>query len=569
MQFFKNIFLVIILFILGVIHSNIFAQSNESELIYFQTDRAVYITGESIYYKLYILNDVTKRCSDLSKVAYIIIRPANSNTRLKFRVEINKGMSNGSIIIPDTLVSGVYQLVAFTGIMRNSGYERFFQKEITIVNRNDKAIDFKLTKTVLKDSNSVCGSTLGNKITTDKLIYKPREKVLANFGKVHFKGNVSVSVFEDSPVPYNYKSMVETLNDSSFFQIKKKIPYYYSPEKKAKLLRGFIIDRKTQLPVKNAVVLLSCVDTIPNLEYAVSNSNGIFQIMLSKYYNAKELFLTIKDMPDNQDWQIRVEDEVSGIDNWNPMLFSGSGIYKDYITKSQNLVYINKTYLLSEEDNDNNRTNDSVECSRFFHCPVTTIIPSDFTALPAFPELVVEILPQVRLINENGKYYAQIFIDFLREFDMRSPAIFLDGVYVDDINKILLLGSDQISKIDLITEERVFGDLIFGGLISIVSKKNEIVKSKPASHSLRLMNDDFNRGDNFYSFNPNTIRNKNTPFFRQLLYWNPDIRLIENKNINFEFYTSDNEARYLIKLEGISDDGQPISASHTIEVSEK
>ena len=51
------------------------------------------------------------------------------------------------------------------------------------------------------------------------------------------------------------------------------------------------------------------------------------------------------------------------------------------------------------------------------------------------------------------------------------------------------LGSDKIKKIDLLAAERVFGDLVFNGVISITSNSNEILKTTPALQSLRIKNE--------------------------------------------------------------------------------
>lgn len=562
----KKIIFVILLQQVALTYCIIEAQTRGSELAYLQTDRTVYIAGEAVYYKLYVLDAATKKCSEISKVGYIVLRAVNSAPSLKIRVKIDAGKAYGSIILPDTLTSGVYQLVAFTSSMRNLGEEHFFHKEITIANRFDKALDFSMIKSNLKVDDSTQLQDFNLEIKLNKLVYGMRDKIVVNLGKTKSKANVSVSVFEETQIPSKYKSIVEVLRDTSVVQNSRKVLKYYSPETKGKLLRGTVVDAKTQQTIKDAVVLLSCIDSIPNLQYAVTNSNGLFKLLLSDYYNSKELFLTIKDVPENQNWQLKIEDEFAQTDKWNPVLISGNGIYKEFLLKSQNLVYINKSYQLDNKNLDKQMNKSNSVCPQFYHCPVTTVLPSDFVPLPNFLEIAVEILPQVRIIKIKDQYQTQMFNDFLREFDTHSPAFFLDGVFEGDINKIIELGSEQIKKIDLIPEERAFGDLVFGGVISITSKTNEILNSKPASNSLILKNENVNTGGNFVAVNPTTNQNKKIPFLNQLLYWNPNLELNGTESTNFEFYTSDNLANYSIKVEGISEDGTPVSASSSFQV---
>jgi len=559
----KRIFFIILMQQLALIYCNVKAENIGSEIAYLQTDRTAYIAGESVFYKLYVLDEVTKKRSELSKVGYIVLRTTNSDVALKFRVSIHAGMANGSLALPDTLTSGVYQIVAFTSAMKNLGDDHFFHKVITVANRFDKALDFKLIQSTLQDTvSSQKNSEL--KISTDKSIYNCGEKVMVNLGRTNSKANVSVSVFEESKIPSIYKSIAQALNDSSISRNKNQATGYYSPESKGKILRGSVVDAKTKQKIKNAIVLLSCIDTIPNLEYAVTNSNGLFQMLLSDYYNGKELFLTIKNIPVNQNWEIKTEDEFAQSEKWNPSLMPPNGNNKEYIVKSQNLVYINKSYKLEKSVNEKQQTEPRIIVPRFYYCPVITVLPSDFVPLDSFPEIAVEILPQVRLIKEKGKYHVQMVDELSKGYQKNDPAIFLDGVYLDDVNKIIGLGSEQIKKIDLITSERAFGDLVFYGAVSITTRTNEMINSKPVSYSFRVKNDNINSGANLVP--DNSPPDKNSPFLRQLLYWNPSLGLNATDDTNFEFYTSDNSAKFIIKVEGISEDGTPISASSAIQV---
>lgn len=548
---------------LALMYCNVKAEKTCSEIAYLQTDRTAYIAGESVFYKLYVLDEVSKKRSELSKVGYIVLRTTNSDVALKFRVNIHEGMADGSLALPDTLTSGVYQIVAFTSAMKNLGDDHLFHKVITVANRFDKALDFKLILSTLQDTvSSQKNSEL--KISTDKSIYNCGEKVTVNLGRTNSKANVSVSVFEESKIPSIYKSIAQALNDSSISRDKNQLTGYYSPESKGKILRGSVVDAKTKQKIKNAIVLLSCIDTIPNLEYAVTNSNGLFQMLLGEYYNGKELFLTIKNILENQNWEIRTEDEFAQSEKWKPSLMSSNANIKEFIVKSQNLVYINKSYKLEKSVNSKQQTEPRIIVPRFYYCPVITVLPSDFVPLDSFPEIAVEILPQVRVIKEKGKYHVQLVNELSRGHQNNDPVIFLDGVYLDDVNKIIKLGSEEIKKIDIITSERAFGDLVYSGVISITTKTNEMINSKPASHSFRVKNDNINSGANLVP--DNSVPDKNSPFLRQLLYWNPNLGLNSTADTNFEFYTSDNSAKFIIKVEGISEDGTPISASSAIQV---
>jgi len=546
-------------------YCSIDAQNATSEVAYLQTDRTVYIAGEPVFYKLYVLDAATKKRSDISKEGYVLLRGANLNTFLKVRVKIDLGVSSGSIQLPDTLSSGVYQLVAYTSAMKNYGEKHFFHSEIVVANRFDKELNFKLQNSNLSNVDTTKRNDGESKLKTDKAVYGPREKVIVSLDKISSKANVSVSVFEEPQLASTHKSIVETLSELSAAQPDKQIQNYYLPENQGKILRGRVIDANTHQNIKNATVLLSCMDSLPNLQYASTNSTGMFQMLLSDYYNGKELFFTIKDMPVNQNWKIEIEDGFAMSEKWNPSLSVSKDNYKGFIVKSQGIVYVNKCYKLNDDIVAKTLPDVKMVCPQFYHCPVRTIVPSDFVPLNDLPEISVELIPFLRISKDNGKYTAQVLFQ-PENLYYNKPAIFLDGVFVDDINKVIVLGSEQIKRIDIVDNERIFGDLVFEGVISITSKSNEILNTTPASNSLRIKNDNLNVGGSFVAVNPNSNPDKNIPYYKQLLYWNPDMELSQTDKTNFEFYTSDNTANFIIKVEGISEDGTPVSASTTIQV---
>ncbi len=429
-------------------------------------------------------------------------------------------------------------------------------------NRFDKELNFKLTShdttdtiKTQKDSSFI--------ISTDKVEYGPREKVKVNLGKLNSKTTLAISVSEES-LNIQDKTIDKTLVGLADNSFKTQSKNDYIPESRGKILRGVVQDEVSGKNIPNAVVLLSCMDSIPNLQYAITNSNGIFQLLLDDYYNAKELFLTIKDIPVGQHWKIRLDDDFSMPERWNPSIEPNKNNAKALFTKSQQIAYINKAYQLNNEENEEPANTKSTICPRFYYNPGKTTTLSDFVQLNDFPEIVVELFPTIRVIKNIDKYKVLLMND--TKYVYSEPVIFLDGVYIDDVSKIIGLGSEKIKKIDVLAAERVFGDLVFNGVIAITSKSNEILRSKPAPQSVWIKNEKRQCGNSFVSIRPDLLQSSTIPFFKQLLYWNPDMILNENDTKSFEFFTSDNTGDFVIRAEGISEDGTPVSVYKRIKV---
>jgi hypothetical protein len=554
----------LVMLLIWLMSGSVYTLAISREVAYLHTDRTVYIAGEKIFYKLYLLDATTQRPSDISKIGYIVLRAANQNPTIKRRIKIESGMAWGSIQLPDSLTSGAYQIVAFTNSMKNYDEQYFFRNEIVIVNGFDKDMHFKISTA----GNKIVSDSVDNplKISTDKNSYSTRQKVSVYIDKTNIKANLSVSVFENPDIQSSCNSIIEALSKNNK-QPNHPTSKNYLEERNGKILKGRVVDTVTGQNINNATVLLSCVDTVANLQYAITNSGGIFQMLLSDYYEGKEMFLTIREMPVDQHWKIEVEDEFTLYEKWKPDLKSDISNYRNFLTKAQNIAYVNTTYQTDKDTIPKQPEIQKPVCPKLYFCQAKTVLLSDYTSLNDFKEIVVELFPQVRISKRNGKLRVSVLNNSQKMFSDSEIAIFLDGIYVDDVDKIMKLGSEQIKKIEVLDTERVFGNLVYKGVISIITKSNEIVKTTPCSYSLRIKNDKISDFDNYTSERNETISDKAFPFFKQLLYWNPNLKIKEQESTGFEFFTSDNEGNFILKIEGITDNGKPISYSSNIQVS--
>jgi len=96
-------------------NSTALSQINLHELIYLQTSKGIYETGEDLWFKAYILDAQHFIPSGLSKTLYLQL--VNEETRQVFwqeKYEIIKRFADGHVFLQDTLPEGNYLLMAFT-----------------------------------------------------------------------------------------------------------------------------------------------------------------------------------------------------------------------------------------------------------------------------------------------------------------------------------------------------------------------------------------------------------------------------------------------------------------------
>lgn len=105
----------------------------QQERLYFQLDRASYGSGETIWFKGYLMRGILP--STLSKTVYVDFSDANGRViqHLAYPVQL-LGATFGQIQLPDSIYTSSLQMTAYTKWMKNFDTAFFFHKTIKILN---------------------------------------------------------------------------------------------------------------------------------------------------------------------------------------------------------------------------------------------------------------------------------------------------------------------------------------------------------------------------------------------------------------------------------------------------
>lgn len=111
-----------------------YAISSFQEKVFVHTDRHFYLTGESMWFSIFLVDAVLHQPDELSKVVYLELINKDNLSVVKTKVAVSNGRGSGSLFLPSSLTSGHYMIVAYTQWMRNFSTDHFFRQPITIVN---------------------------------------------------------------------------------------------------------------------------------------------------------------------------------------------------------------------------------------------------------------------------------------------------------------------------------------------------------------------------------------------------------------------------------------------------
>lgn len=103
------------------------------EKVYVHFDKPVYSTGETIWFKGYLVDAFTNQPITLSKVVYLELLGTDNELIEEKALRVNRGGVEGDFFLPDSLDVGTYHVRAYTNWMRNFDSDYFFRHSFQVL----------------------------------------------------------------------------------------------------------------------------------------------------------------------------------------------------------------------------------------------------------------------------------------------------------------------------------------------------------------------------------------------------------------------------------------------------
>jgi len=102
-----------------------------AESVHLHLDKTIYSSGDTIYFKAYVLNRARHQPSSLSGVLYLDLIDDHHRLVNAIKLQIVDGLAWGDFALPDVLPTGHYHIRAYTNYMKNQP-DQFFEQMIDI-----------------------------------------------------------------------------------------------------------------------------------------------------------------------------------------------------------------------------------------------------------------------------------------------------------------------------------------------------------------------------------------------------------------------------------------------------
>lgn len=209
-----------------------------------------------------------------------------------------------------------------------------------------------------------------------------------------------------------------------------------------------------------------------------------------------------------------------------------------------------------------------VDTGAFYGKPEYTFRLDEYKRFTTIEEVLREYVPFVNVVLKNGNLYMNIYDEPAKRVYETNALVLLDGVPLKNYNKMFSYDALKVAKLDVIPRRYLFGGTNFSGIISFQTYNGRFDGFELDPSIVTVDYEGLQLQREFYSpvYDSKEQQESRLPDFRTTLYWKPDITGSADKNIAIPFFTSDQKGKFLVLLQGITNKGQPVSATTSFNV---
>jgi len=568
---------------------------NHPERMLVHLDRQEHVSGEDIWFKIYCLQK--DGYSSLSKLAFIELIDPQGYSAVRKKVLLSEGRGHGHLSIPDSLTGGMYQLLGYTNWMRNFGEGQFFKDTILVFNpeksfpeNTEKWTEQLITEqvdsqdTTVERSNQTpkkaSPSLYSNRLSGNPFIrmeglkkrYTPGSKINLTLSSQPGDSLKSVSMSVHKVANPSSKQQMLALQKESTnsnqqppsgqgYQIKGQT-IQYCPEQKGIILRGKIVHQDDQ-PYRNGAVHLSFVDSITRIQVRKTNKNGEFRFFLYPDQFQKDLVISPGDS--HTKLIVRLEDKF--MNQYNFRSHIGYDLLQENYLNYLKDLYLNhriqKHYQQESISTDSTLFKPNWTQYNFYENPGAVLEFDEYILLDSLREYFYELAPGVKIITRKKESFLQVVNQSTGQFMNGSPALFVDGVICLDKEHFFSIPPRQCEYIEIVQKPMLLHDKIHYGIISLYTKNKDLQGFELTNNASRIEYTLFEPASDFIHQMPEA---DHIPWFRNTLYWNPNLQLYPEDKKSITFSSGYGNAWYALEMMGIDKNGNPVRSTNYFKV---
>jgi hypothetical protein len=206
------------------------------------------------------------------------------------------------------------------------------------------------------------------------------------------------------------------------------------------------------------------------------------------------------------------------------------------------------------------------DSASFFGRPDERYLLDDYTRFKEMEDVMREYVPGVRVRKRRDGFHFVVFDRPGQTYFQNDPLVLLDGLPIFDTNKIMAFDPLKVKQLDVLTGRYFQGPLVYDGVVSYTTYQGDLAGFSINPHALVEEYEGMQGQREFYAPRYDASTQSRLPDLRNLLYWNPEVRLLPSRGQPLDFFTSDQAGRYVVVVQGVGSDGQLGSTSLLLDV---
>jgi hypothetical protein len=507
------------------------------------TDRSLYCVNEQIRFTAEYSCIEELISLPWSTVLYVELIRWNGARIAGAKLKLTDQAISAGMEIPGNLPSGNYYLRAYTRWMRNYPQGEYACIGIKIVNpymsETDDGPEESEKPPGINSLNFAQGRLInGISCVTDNREYQPGERVevqveidtknLAEYDRFY----LSVARAGTVDTTDKYIGVAPGLAGDSPAYIE------YLPEIRGITVSGKVTDKNSGLPLKEVAVSLSETQSGEYFASYTTDERGRF-------------VFSLPDMMKQRDFFVQAETpSVINIDND----YCNRPIRLPYIAFEMNrdeMDYAREVMInqqLTERFNRDQDIRRDTSPEKFspmvFYGSRKKVYQIDkYIELPDIKEFIFEIILEANIVNDKDK---NSLVSMRRSVSgYFPPLILMDNIRVEGGEQLLKIPLSKIERVEVINADYMVGSTRYYGIMSFYSGNQDFAGLELNRNSLFFSYGLFSEElpDSDFS---NRRQDQRAPDRRNLLYWNPDIRLAASGKTTVSLFTSDCTGEYVV-----------------------
>ena len=520
--------------------------------IFLQTDRSRYISGDDVLFSIFFKPTPTDDTTLAGNDVMIDIATIDGRWITGTVAQRNHNFATGLLNVPDSLLTGYYEIRAYTNLPNTKNY--YCQREVLITNRFGNEPKTILQNNALRSEQyESCGL-----IDLPKNVFRRKEKI--NFS-VKTDSTIQAAVRIVNKKQWD-EQMSPTFGECTPFNLNEGFrplsPY------DGILISGTVTDTASGQPIKDAVVFISLQDSVIRLRCDITDENGSFCTLLHNYYGTQQVFVNAF----NAKLEPYLNAKIELTSSFN-RIANNQGNYREVYLAPDSLE-LNKAIIAKAFETqpfkpqfESSRPDDHYE-QMAFGTPTHTVKTEDYVSFQDFNEIAVEILPFIRIRKDkSGAPEMRIVTNLeLKNIVNANPFVMVDGVPLTNLEPLLKCGSSKIKQIDTQNKPRYYGNVIFAnGIMLVWTHKLDFWPSLEIAGTFSFSVQGFQPPIAHLKSQPS---NDQIPDFRQTVYWNPLTTLGGGNSLEFEL--SDERGEFVLEFIGVDGNGNIVKDYKLINI---